>query len=257
MKKRLFLILFFLGFAGVVSVLLIDLQSIAALIPASGAPTITPAIKVLSLIQPTILLGVAVMIGVQLAPRVGLRAPAAESLAAGDNAWPALRPQLIPGVLGGVIGGVSILLTAAILTPLLTTETIRRIAKFGSLLPIPTRLLSGGITEELLLRCGFMTLLVWIAWRLFQMRLAKPRSVCFVAAILISSLAFGLGHLPIAVVILPQLTVAVVLFVIVANSAFGVVAGYLYWKYGLESAIIAHMLCHVVLATASRAGAYF
>jgi hypothetical protein len=42
--------------------------------------------------------------------------------------------------------------------------------------------------------------------------------------------------------------------VIVANSAFGIVTGYLYWKYGLESAIVAHMLGHVVLVTATYAG---
>jgi len=257
MKKRLFLILFFAGFAGVVSILLIDLSALVAFIAASDVPTITPALKILSLVQPTVLLGVAVLIGVALASRVGLRAPVAESLAAGNNALPALRPQLIPGVLGGAIGALSILLTAAVLTPLLTTQTVQRITKFGTLVPIPTRLLYGGITEELLLRWGFMTLLVWITWRLFQKRLGKPTSVCFIAAILVSSLVFGLGHLPIAGVVLPQLTVAVVLFVIVANSAFGVVAGYLYWKYGLESAMIAHILCHVVLALASRAGAYF
>ena len=257
MKKRLFLILFFSGFAGVVTILLIDLQTLVSLIPAADVPPITPALKMLSLVQPAMLLGVAVLIGVTLASRVGLRAPVAEALAAGDNALPALRPQLIPGVLGGVIGGLSILLSAAVLTPLLTTETVQRISRFGTAVPIPTRVLYGGITEELLLRWGFMTLLVWIAWRLFQKRLAKPTNVWFIAAILVSSLIFGLGHLPIAGVILPQLTVAVVLFVIVANSAFGVVAGYLYWKYGLESAVIAHMLCHIVLALASRAGAYF
>jgi hypothetical protein len=257
MKKRLFLILFFSGFAGVVTVLLIDLATLASFIPAADVPPITPALKILSLVQPTVLLGVAVLIGVALASRVGLRAPAAEALAEGDNVLPALRPQLIPGVLGGIIGGLSILLTAAVLTPLLTTETVQRITRFGTAVPIPTRLLYGGITEELLLRWGFMTLLVWIVWRLFQKRLAKPTSVSFIAAILVSSLIFGLGHLPIAGVILPQFTVAVVIFVIVANSAFGVVAGYLYWKHGLESAVIAHMLCHIVLALASRAGAYF
>jgi hypothetical protein len=124
-------------------------------------------------------------------------------------------------------------------------------------LPIPTRLLYGGLTEEVLIRWGLMTLLVWIAWRLFQKRHAKPTGTCFVLVILFSSFVFGLGHLPVAGVILPQLTLAVVLFVILANSAFGIVAGYLYWKHGLESAMIAHVLCHVVLAMGSRVGAYF
>jgi membrane protease YdiL (CAAX protease family) len=31
---------------------------------------------------------------------------------------------------------------------------------------------------------------------------------------------------------------------------FGVIAGYLYWKKGLEAAIIAHMMAHVVMVMA-------
>jgi len=54
-----------------------------------------------------------------------------------------------------------------------------------------------------------------------------------------------------------EITAAILFFVIVGNSAFGVIAGYLYWKYGLESAIISHMLVHVALVLASYAGAYF
>jgi len=55
----------------------------------------------------------------------------------------------------------------------------------------------------------------------------------------------------------PEPTLALTLFVIVGNSAFGLIAGYLYWKKGLESAIIAHALTHVVMFTASYFGAYF
>ncbi|HEX6284669.1 MAG TPA: CPBP family glutamic-type intramembrane protease, partial [Pyrinomonadaceae bacterium] len=80
----------------------------------------------------------------------------------------------------------------------------------------------------------------------------------FIGAILLSSLVFGAGHLPVAYMLLSDsFGPALVLFVILANSAFGVVAGYLYWRRGLEAAIIAHMFCHVVLASASAAGAYF
>ena len=216
-----------------------------------------PALKLLSLVQPTILVFVAVLIGLVLAPKVGLSAPVADALAAGGPAVSALRPQLLPGVVGAVIGAGSVLLSAAVFKPFLTAETIQRVSKFQALLPIPTRLLYGGITEEVLMRWGLMTLVVWIVWRVFQKRLTKPTNVCFIVAILFSSFVFGLGHLPVALLLLPESTAAIVLFVIIANSAFGVVAGYLYWKWGLESAIVAHMLGHVVLALASYAGAYF
>ena len=102
-----------------------------------------------------------------------------------------------------------------------------------------------------------MTLFVWAAWRLFQRARSEPGRIAFVGAILLSSFIFGLGHLPVAVLLLGQTTAGIALFVIIANSVFGVIAGYLYWKYGLESAVIAHMLTHVVLATASYAGMYF
>ena len=224
-KTRLFFILFFAGFAGVLSFLLIDLAGVLALFPTAPEVSLsTPVIKLLSLVQPTILLFAAVLIGLVLAPKVGLSAPVAESLAAGGPAALALRHQLLPGVLGAMIGAASVLLSAAVFKPFLTAETIERVGKFQDLLPIPTRLLYGGITEEVLMRWGLMTLVVWIVWRLFQKRFAKPTSICFIVAILFSSFVFALGHLPVALLLLPETTAAIVLFVIVANSAFGVVA---------------------------------
>jgi len=207
MRRRLFLILFFAGFAGILSFLLVDLSAFLALIPAQPGieiPVVTPALKILSLIQPTVLLAIAVLIGNLLAPKVGLSAPFAEALATRQPAGPALKPQLVPGVWGGVIGSASILLTGAAFRLALTDEMIQRTDKLGNLIPIPTRLLYGGITEELLMRWGLMTLFVWVAWRVFQRRAVKPTKGSFVAAILVSSLIFGMGHLPIALILLPS-----------------------------------------------------
>jgi membrane protease YdiL (CAAX protease family) len=139
----------------------------------------------------------------------------------------------------------------------LSPEALARLGEFGNILPLPTRLLSGGIMEELLLRWGLMTLLVWVAWRLFQKGQGRPRPACFVAAILISSVVFAIGHLPLAFMLFPEPSFALIVFVIVANSAFGLIGGYFYWKKGLESAMIAHALTHVVMFTASYLGAYF
>lgn len=259
-QVRLFLILFFVGLVGVLSFLLVDLSALVALFPVPAgeeAPVITPAIKLLAIIQPTVLLAVAVLVGVMLARRVGLSSPFAESIAAGQPAPSTLRPQVVPSVLGAVVGSVCILLAGIVLRRFSPVHISERISEFQALLPPPMRLLYGGITEELLLRWGFMTLLVWIGWRVFQKRQSRPTSITFVVAILLSSFVFALGHLPLAVFLVGEATAAIVFFVIVANSAFGVVAGYLYWKYGLESAIISHMLVHVALVLASYAGAYF
>ena len=259
-RTRLFFILWAAGLAGVFSVLLIDLPALVALLPAwakAEAPQITPVIKLLSLIQPSILLALAVLAGVALAHRVGLSSPAAEAAASGGPVWPALKPQIAPGIIGGLLGGGSIVAVTFVAKPSLPAGTEERVAAFGRLVPVPTRLLYGGVTEELLLRWGLMTLLVWTTWRLLQKREGTPKPAYVVGAILISSLVFGVGHLPIAYLILPEVNVALTLYVVAANSVFGLIAGYLYWKRGLESAVMAHMLAHVVMLTASYFGAYY
>jgi Type II CAAX prenyl endopeptidase Rce1-like len=267
-KLKLFLIIWLAGLAGILSFLLIDLNELLPRIfenfPLAERPEIpefTPVLKVLSLIQPTIIMSLAVITGVGLARKVGLHAPASEALAGASKSgsekfWPALRPQIVPGILGGVCGGLAVVSASAISRSFLSPETVTRIAEFGKLLPVATRLLYGGILEEVLLRWGLMTLLVWIAWRVFQKGQDKPKAAYFIAAILISSVIFGIGHLPIALMLFPP-TLALIIFVVIANSMFGLIAGYLYWKKGLESAIIAHMLCHVTMLAASYLRAYF
>ena len=199
----------------------------------------TPGLRLLSLIQPAILLILAVLTGVGLAPKVGLASPAAEAAASGGNVAAALRPQLLPGIAGGLIGGAAIVLIAFLFTPFLPSAAAERISELGKFLPLPARILYGGITEEVLLRWGFMTLLVWLGWKIFQKGRDAPSSSVFTIAILISSLIFGIGHLPIAFLLFPEATLSLTFFVIVANSVFGLVAGFLYWKRGLESAVIA------------------
>ena len=259
-KTRLFVILLTAGLAGVFSLLLMDMSALVALLPVwavAEVPQITPAIKLLSMVQPAFLLALAVLAGVALAHRVGLSSPAAEAAASGKPVGPALKPQIVPGIIGGLSGGCAIVAVTLLTKPFLSAETVERIAAFGRLVPLPTRLLYGGITEELLLRWGVLTLLVWAAWRLLQRKEGEPKAAYVVGAILVSSFLFGVGHLPVAYLILPEATAVLTLYVIVANSIFGLIAGYLYWKRGLESAVLAHMLAHVVMLTASQLGAYY
>jgi hypothetical protein len=260
LKTKLFLTLWLAGLAGVFSFLLVDLSALLANLPVptgTEIPQVTPAIKLLSLFQPTVLLSLAVFVGVALASKVGLSSPVAEAVASGEHISAALKSQIVPGLIGGLVGGIAIVLIGLSWRPFLPPEVVTRLAELGELFPMLTRLLYGGITEELLLRWGLMTLLVWAAWRLIQKGQNKPKPAYFVQAVVISSLVFGIGHLPIAFLLFPEATAALVFYVIVANSIFGLIAGYLYWKKGLESAMIAHMLAHVVMITASYFGAYF
>lgn len=252
-KTKLFLILWLAGMLGVLSFLLVDLSALVSLFPAIAGeemPFSPLAMKLIGLIQPSILLALAVLIGVFLAHKVGLSAPAAEAAAGGKPVIPAIIPQIIPGIIGGLVGALAIILSWILCKPFLPQEFSAKAEELNKLTPLLTRLLYGGITEELLLRWGVMTLLVWAAWRLFQKGQGKTRSIWFVSAILISSVLFGIGHLPIALALAVELTFSIAFFIVIANSIFGLIAGFLYWKKGLESAIIAHAFAHVVLVTA-------
>src|SRR5262245_166583 len=256
-KPRLFLILFIAGMIGVLSFLLVDLSALIKLFPVQPGttiPSVTPLLKVASLIQPSVLLGLAVLLGVVLAPKVDLSAPVAEAIARRLPIAPGFKPQIVPGIIGGAIGATFVVLCGAVLRPFLAGEIIERTEKFAKLLPLATRLLFGGITEELLLRWGFMTLVAWLGWRFLQKGTSKPTPAVLVVSILISSLVFAAGHLPLAFMLIPEANPIIVIFVITANSAFGLICGYLYWKKGLESAIIAHMVGHIIMVTASRLG---
>ena len=253
-RTRLFGIVFVAGFIGVLSTLLVDVQALVRILPVTKGTALPMSpwlIKLVGLIQPTIIVAAATLVGVLLAEKVGLSSPAFEAFARGDSVIAALRTQIVPGLVGGLIGAIAVLSSWIASRAALPQDFVARAEQFNRLLPIPTRLLYGGITEEVLVRWGLLTLLVWACWRVFQHGHGKPKNGYLVAAILVSSIVFGLGHLPIAVA-LGSLNLPIGLFIVTANSIFGLIAGYLYWRKGLEAAMIAHMLTHLGIVSASH-----
>ena len=253
-KTRLFLYLWLFGVAGVLSLLLLDLPALIEAIPnPSGERVEMPPpwlFKLLSIIQPTVLLTVAVLVGTWLADKVGLHAPAAEAAAGGGGIVERLKPQVAPGIAGGLASGIAIVLCWVVAKPFLSAEFVSRSQEFNNLIPAAVRFLYGGFTEELLLRWGVMTLLVWLGWRLLQGGKGEPKAAYFLGAIIISAVMFGVGHLPLASILAGALTAPLVIYVIAANAIVGLIAGFLYWKKGLESAMTAHASAHVVLIIA-------
>lgn len=190
--------------------------------------------------QSGVYLALAVWAGIKLAPRVGLAAPSLAAAAAGRRFRSALRPQVAPGILGAVGGG-SIILIAGLLEPgdlAGVTDELQ--------VPLPARILYGGITEELLIRWGLMTALVWLGWVFLRRRRGRPPASLYWAAIFLSAIPFGAGHLPLVAAVADVLTIEIVVWVVGANALFGLLTGYLYWRCGLESAMIAHILAHVI-----------
>jgi membrane protease YdiL (CAAX protease family) len=197
-------------------------------------------VSLAGLAQSAVLIALAVWAGVALAGKVGLHAPAFEAVAARHPLAPELGPQLLPGLIAGFLGGL-LLFAVNRYAPAALAQVQEHFTP-----PLLARLLYGGFTEELLLRWGFMTVLIWLAWRILQRRTGAPRTVYIWLGIVVSAVAFGAGHLPAASMLVAKLTADVVAFVVVANSVFGVLFGYLFWRYGLEAAMIAHATAHLV-----------
>ena len=104
----------------------------------------------------------------------------------------------------------------------------------------------GGIGEEILFRLFVMTLIIWIFFKIKKTAEGKPTTIGIWLAIIISAVIFGLGHLPITGNI-TIITPIIVARVILLNGVAGIIFGWLYWKKGLESAMISHFSLDIIL----------
>ncbi|HAV76511.1 MAG TPA: CPBP family intramembrane metalloprotease, partial [Anaerolineae bacterium] len=104
----------------------------------------------------------------------------------------------------------------------------------------------GGIGEEIQLRLLVMSLIAWLGSFISKTEEGKPTSSVFWIANILAAILFGLGHLPATATILP-LTPLVITRAILLNGVGGVIFGWLYWKRGLETAMIAHFSADIVL----------
>lgn len=147
------------GLIGVASLWLVPFE---ALLPGVN---FTSGLRLISLIQPAVLTLLAVFIGQTLAPKVGLGSPVIDAVLAGSDIAPALRPILPFAALAGVISAFILIAHGAYVVP-----EIARASSLGARLssfevPLLSKLLYGGITEELITRWGLLSAFAWLGWR--------------------------------------------------------------------------------------------
>lgn len=196
--------------------------------------------------QGLLLVALATGLGLWLGPRVGLGAGLLRDLLAGRReARAELRALVVVSVAWGVsVGAMILVLDRWVFVPRL--PLLAEVA--GAVSPPAWQgLLAsfyGGIVEELLLRLGLMTVLVWIGARLT--RATHPGPAVRWPAIIVAAGLFAVGHLP-ATAALLSLTPLVVVRALVLNGLGGVVFGWLYAGRGLVAAMIAHFTADLVL----------
>ncbi len=198
---------------------------------------------VISMTQNLILVAIAAAVGIALAHRVGLQAPFFETLVSGGAVLGALRPQIAPTLIGGV-GGAIVFIAAyyVVFRPRLDDQTVKAMEDLRAGLGIWSRILYGGIYEEILTRWGLMTLLVWLG----ALLAGGPAPAVVWIAIVISGVLFGLGHLPAHLAAGCKKTPLFLAAMISLNLWAALIFGWLFWQYGLLSAILAHMIFHLL-----------
>lgn len=103
----------------------------------------------------------------------------------------------------------------------------------------------GAVIEEVMLRLFFMSLIAFVLHKLFGQQGKLPTAGILIAANVIAALLFAAGHLPATFALLGD-SPLIIFRCFLLNGVFGLLFGFLYRKYGLRYAMIAHGGCHVV-----------
>ena len=103
----------------------------------------------------------------------------------------------------------------------------------------------GAVIEEVMLRLFFMSLIAYILYKLFGKKQEKPTTAILIASNVIAAALFAAGHLPATFILLGNSPV-IIARCFLLNGGIGLLLGFLYRKYGLRYAMIAHGGCHVV-----------
>lgn len=208
-------------------------------------PVSLPVAVLIQIVQATIFCALAIFFGLFLGKKVGLGVPFIESWLMGEKAtvrfWPIVK---IATILGIVIGSAIFILDRFIFS-----FFVEPITAFQEAPPIWTRLLAclyGGVAEEIAMRLFLTTLVVWITYKIRRTKDNLPTSIGIWLAIILVSVLFGLCHLPMTTRF-TEISTIVVVRAIILNGIAGVTFGWLYWRKGLEAAMISHFITDIVL----------
>lgn len=194
--------------------------------------------------QSIILFSITIFLGLYLTKKTNFHLPLLEAFTAHKDYKKVLKDITFLSVLLGIITAVTIYAVDYIFTfwgaSVSTSENPA---------PVWQRLLAsfyGGITEEILMRLFMMSLFIWIGMKVTKK--SKPAQTGIIISILLAAVIFGLGHLPITAS-LTKITPLIITRAIFLNGIGGIIFGWLFWKKGLEAAIIAHFTADIFLLT--------
>lgn len=238
------LVLFFISIPGILLSVANTLKAVEKSFAQSGR--IMPPKLIMSkvlLIQNFLIIIIAIVLGGFLASKSGLGAPAIEAIFTSDSSWLILKQQFFPALLTGIAGAL-ILITFYhyFAKARLGEESISAIESLRREISLTTRVLYGGIVEEVIARWGLMSIFAF----LFLLLPTLPEFAAIWLAIVASALLFAYLHLPSYIAAGAKKDQEFIMWMICQNVWTALIFGYLFWQYGLEAAIMAHIIFHII-----------
>lgn len=209
-----------------------------------AAPVPLPLVILVAIIQSFVLIAILLFIGLKLSKKLGLKIPILEGYINKQKINIDVRATIKISILLGCLAGIIIILLDFLFIKL-------GVNVMGQTsIPVWQGFLAsfyGGISEEIIMRLFFMTFILWLISKLVKVKTELVKNNLLVwSAIIISSILFGLGHLPITTT-LTTITPLVIFRALLLNGVGGLVFGWLYWKKGLEFAMMAHFSADIML----------
>lgn len=155
------------------------------------------------------------------------------------------NPGLKAANIVAIVGGMVLILSDLLLFGPRCQVIMDSYAVKPTLTYIVAAVLYGGVIEEVMLRLFMMSLVAFVLHKLFWRKREQTPVAALVAANILSALLFAAGHLP-ATQMMMGLTPMIIFRCFLLNGGIGLLLGWLYRKYGLRYAMIAHGGCHVV-----------
>ncbi len=204
-----------------------------------------PMLLVTQFAQGTAFIVISLFTGLYLGKKVGLRASVLESLFEGRGLPAGFDHSVKLSLTLGALAGTAIFVMDRFVFSAFTVP----LTAFLSSPPVWQRFLYSfyaGIVEELILRFFLLTLFVWISWKIKKTSEGLPTSTGVWLSILLVSIIYGIGYI-VSLSSSIEMSVIFSLGTLTLTVMSGSIFGWLYWKKGLEAAILANFTATLTL----------
>ena len=155
------------------------------------------------------------------------------------------RKPLMITIAVGIIGGLGMILSDIFFFGQYSEAIMNSYAEKPTIVFVLASVTYGAVIEEVMLRLFGMSLIAFVFYKLFEKKKDKPSTAVLVLANVITALMFAAGHLSATFMLLGN-DPLIIFRCFLMNGGLGLLFGFLYRKYGLRYAMMAHGGCHVV-----------